>query len=111
MVSSKLPSFKKQTEQDRLGVYVWVKGYEKIIKYYPEHRRYACVHVQEHQGLIAATCVFCAERIGNKNIIIKIDVTAAKLFDNGPQIEPPAEQVKYLNETVITGITNPDASL
>jgi hypothetical protein len=66
MVSSssrKIHSFKKETEQDSLGSYVWVKGYEKIIKYYPEHRRYACVHAQKRHGLIAATCIFCAERI------------------------------------------------
>jgi hypothetical protein len=64
MVSSnRMPSFKKQMEQDRLGNYIWVKGYEKIIKYYPQHRRYACVHIQERHGLIAATCVICAERI------------------------------------------------
>jgi hypothetical protein len=66
MVSSsgRMPSFKKEeAEHDRLGSYVWVKGYEQIIKYYPQHRRYACVHVQECHGLIAATCVFCAERI------------------------------------------------
>jgi hypothetical protein len=37
---------------------------EKIIKYYPEHRRFACVHAQARHGLIAAMCVFCAERIG-----------------------------------------------
>ena len=65
MVSSsrKMSSFKKQMEQDRLGSYIWVKDHEQIIKYYPKHRRYACVHVQERHGLIAATCVFCAERI------------------------------------------------
>ena len=61
--SRKMPSFKKQMEQDRLGSYVWVKGYEKIIKYYPQHRRYACVHAQKRHGLIAATCVSCAEHI------------------------------------------------
>jgi hypothetical protein len=62
--SRKMPPFKKeQMEQDRLGSYVWVKGHEKVIKYCPEHRRYACVHVQERHGLIAATCIFCAERI------------------------------------------------
>jgi hypothetical protein len=67
MVSSssrKIHSFKKEeTGQDRLGSYVWVKGYEQIIKYYPQHRRYACVHAQGRHGLIAATCVFCAEHI------------------------------------------------
>ena len=62
--SRKMPSFKKEEmEQDRLGSYEWVKGYEQIIKYYPQHRRYACLHVQERYGLIAATCVFCAECI------------------------------------------------
>jgi hypothetical protein len=63
MVSSssrKMPSFKKEEmEQDRLGSYEWVKGYEKIIKYYPQRRRYACVHVQEHHGLIAAENDWC----------------------------------------------------
>jgi hypothetical protein len=57
-------SKKEEAEQESLGSYVWVKGYEKIIKYYPEHQRYACVHVQERHGLIAATCVLCAEFIG-----------------------------------------------
>jgi hypothetical protein len=61
--SRKMPSFRKQTEQDILGSYVWVKGHEKVIKYYPKHLRYACVHAQKRHGLIAATCVFCAERI------------------------------------------------
>jgi hypothetical protein len=61
--SRKMPSFKKQIEQDSLGSYIWIKGYEQIIKYYPQHRRYACVHAQKHHGLIAATCIFCAERI------------------------------------------------
>jgi hypothetical protein len=56
----------KETEEYRLGRYTWVKGYGKnIIKYYPEHRCYASVHAQERFGLIADTCVFCAERIGN----------------------------------------------
>jgi hypothetical protein len=65
MVSSsrKMPSFNKQMEQDSLGSYEWVKGYEKIIKYYPQHRRYACLHAQKRHGLIAATCVICAGRI------------------------------------------------
>lgn len=66
MVSSNagMPSFKKEeTEQDSLGSYVWVKGYEKIIKYYAKHRRYACVHAQKRHGLIATTCIFCAEHI------------------------------------------------
>ena len=62
--SRKMPSFKnEETEQDSLGSYVWVKGYEQIIKYYPKHRRYACVHAQKRHGLIAATCIFCAEHI------------------------------------------------
>ena len=62
--SRKMPLFKKEEmEQDSLGSYVWVKGYEQIIKYYPQHRWYACVHAQERHGLIAATCIFCAERI------------------------------------------------
>jgi hypothetical protein len=60
---SKMPSF-KETQQDGLGMYEWVKGYEKIIKYYPEHRRYICLHAQERHGLIAAMCVFCAQQIG-----------------------------------------------
>jgi hypothetical protein len=65
MVSSgaKMPSFKIQTEQDSLGSYIWVKGYEQIIKCYPQHRRYACVHVQKRHGLIAATCIFCAQNV------------------------------------------------
>jgi hypothetical protein len=67
MVSSssrKTPSFKKEeTEQEKLGSYVWVKGYEQIIKYYPQHRLYACEHAQKRHGLVAATCVFCAECI------------------------------------------------
>jgi hypothetical protein len=53
-------------EHDSLGSYVWVKGYEQIIKYYPQHKRYACVHAQERHGLITATCVFCAEHIERK---------------------------------------------
>lgn len=62
--SRKMPSFKKEdTEQDSLGSYVWVKGHEKVIKYYPKHLRYACVHAQGRHGLIAATCIFCAGRI------------------------------------------------
>ena len=65
MVSG-MPTF-KETEQDRLGLYIWVEGFGKnMIKYYPEHRRFACVHAQERHGsgLIAAMCVFCAERLG-----------------------------------------------
>ena len=37
----------KEEEQgeDRLGRYTWVgEGDDKVIKYYPDHRRYACVH-------------------------------------------------------------------
>ena len=60
----KMPSFKKEeTEQDSLGSYEWVKGHEQIIKYYPKHRRYACVHIQKRHCLIAATCIFCAQLI------------------------------------------------
>jgi hypothetical protein len=44
--------------EDRLGSYEWVKGYDKIIKYYPKQGRYACVYTQACHGLITATCVF-----------------------------------------------------
>jgi hypothetical protein len=58
----RMPSFKE--EEERLRHYKWVKGYGKnIIKYYPEHRRYACVHAQKRHGLIAAMCILC-ERLG-----------------------------------------------
>jgi hypothetical protein len=62
--SARMPSFKKEeTEQDSLGSYEWVKGHEQIIKYYPKHRRYGCVHAQKRHGLIAGTCVFCAQNV------------------------------------------------
>jgi hypothetical protein len=54
-----MPSF-KETEEDGLGRYIWLESYGKnMIKYYPEHGRYACVHVQARHGdLIAATAFF-----------------------------------------------------
>jgi hypothetical protein len=47
--------------QDRLGRYTWLEDYGKnIIKYYPKHNRFACVHTQErlYDGIVAAICVF-----------------------------------------------------
>jgi hypothetical protein len=50
--------------QDLLGRYEWARGFERIIKYYPQQGRYACVYAQQRHGLIAATCIYCAEKLG-----------------------------------------------
>jgi hypothetical protein len=64
-----MPSSFKETgeEEDRLGRYKWVKGYGRnIIKYYLEHKRFACIHAQARHGLIPAMCVSCAEHLGKQ---------------------------------------------
>jgi thymidylate kinase len=56
----------REREEDKTDLAnTWVgEGYDKIIKYYPEHRRYACVDAQTRHDGISAMCVFCAERLG-----------------------------------------------